>query len=137
MASTESEVVAANEAFYQAFARRDLAAMDSLWAEHAPVACIHPGWDVLLGREDVMESWRAIFANPEAPRVRCDRPNAVVQGETAFVVCIERVGRDDLIATNTFVREDDAWRMVHHQAGPLARRKDPSPPTPRSPHDLN
>ena len=33
----------ANEAFYRAFADRDMAAMDGVWAVHAPVACIHPG----------------------------------------------------------------------------------------------
>ena len=45
----------ANEAFYAAFAGHDYAAMEALWARHAPVACIHPGWGVLEGRE-----WRLV-----------------------------------------------------------------------------
>ncbi|MBO0736369.1 MAG: nuclear transport factor 2 family protein, partial [Alphaproteobacteria bacterium] len=40
-------VLAANLEFYRAFAARDLAAMDVLWAQRAPVACLHPGWTAL------------------------------------------------------------------------------------------
>jgi hypothetical protein len=44
-------------------------------------------------------------------------------GDTAIVTCYEG-GSDEpahLAATNVFVLEDEAWRMVHHHAGPLAR----------------
>ena len=37
-------VLFTNEAFYRAFADRDLAAMDGLWSRHGSVTCIHPGW---------------------------------------------------------------------------------------------
>ncbi|MEE8533734.1 MAG: nuclear transport factor 2 family protein, partial [Alphaproteobacteria bacterium] len=43
----EQTVLFVNEAFYQAFADGDLAAMDAVWAREAPVACIHPGWAAL------------------------------------------------------------------------------------------
>ena len=59
----------ANEAFYRAFADGDLAAMDAVWASAAPVACIHPGWNLLDGREAVMASWRAILNNPKRPDI--------------------------------------------------------------------
>ena len=49
--SDEEAVLAANEEFYRAFAARDLAAMDALWAQETPVACVHPGWDALVGRD--------------------------------------------------------------------------------------
>jgi ketosteroid isomerase-like protein len=136
--SSEAEVLAANEAFYVAFAARDVTAMDSMWAKAAPVACIHPGWDVLLGRDDVMDSWRAILANPGSPRVRCARPTAHVCGETAFVVCVEDVGDSELIATNVFTREAGRWRLVHHQAGPFAKNRERAPREKKpSPKDLN
>ncbi len=35
----------------------------------------------------------------------------------AIVVCYETVGQFTLVATNVFVREEGAWRMVHHQSG--------------------
>ncbi len=55
-------VLFANEAFYRAFADRDIAAMEEIWASEAPVACIHPGWSPVIGRERVLASWRAILA---------------------------------------------------------------------------
>ena len=119
MSSLDAEVIAANEAFYAAFTRRDGDAMDALWARRAAVACIHPGRDALRGREPVMTSWRAILASPHAPEIRCAGATAHVAGEMAFVVCHELIGGGRLVATNVFVREDGRWKMAHHQAGPL------------------
>jgi len=119
--SHEVDVLAVNRAFYDAFAARDADAMDALWAVRAPVACIHPGWDALRGRDEVMTSWRAILENPRSPRVVCRGATAHVLGDLAFVVCSESIAGNDLIATNVFAREDGAWRMVHHHAGPVAR----------------
>ena len=50
----QEAVLFANEAFYRAFAERDIAAMEQLWAQAAPVACIHPGWSPVVGRERVL-----------------------------------------------------------------------------------
>ncbi|MEK6609286.1 MAG: nuclear transport factor 2 family protein, partial [Myxococcota bacterium] len=50
----EDDVLAANESFYAAFAARDADAMEALWATGVPVACVHPGWDAIRGREDVV-----------------------------------------------------------------------------------
>ena len=130
--SDEDAVLAANEAFYRAFAARDFAAMDALWAAEAPVACIHPGWDALVGREAVMESWAAILGGPGAPQIRCEAPRAFVLGDGAFVICREALEAGRLIATNVFVRERDGWRMVHHQAGPASQAR-PSPPAAERP----
>lgn len=112
-------VLAANAAFYDAFLRRDLRAMERLWARNAPAACIHPGWPALYGREAVLASWAEILANPGAPAIRCAEPRVSLLGEAAFVVCHEVIGNGRLVATNVFVREEGEWRMVHHQAGPF------------------
>jgi ketosteroid isomerase-like protein len=114
-----SDVLAANQAFYDAFARRDLVAMERIWAREAPVACTHPGWDALHGREDVLESWRAIIEGGGSPDICCVRPRAVVLGDVAFVTCQEVVPGGRLIATNLFVKEDGRWLIAHHHAGPL------------------
>ena len=116
--STSAAVLFANAAFYEAFRSRDLATMDQLWAREAPVACIHPGWRALTGREEVMESWEGILANPESPEITCRNAEAFVAGESAYVVCYEVVGRSVLVATNLFVAEEGQWRLIHHQAGP-------------------
>ena len=47
-------VLFANEAFYRAFADREMAAMADVWAAEAPVSCIHPGWGLLEGLDEVL-----------------------------------------------------------------------------------
>jgi ketosteroid isomerase-like protein len=116
--SDETAIIDANARFYDAFAAGDEAAMAALWGEESSVACIHPGGPALFGRDAVLESWRAILANPNRPRIRCHAPHAFVQGEGAFVICYEEVEGGLLVATNLFRREAGTWRMIHHQAGP-------------------
>jgi ketosteroid isomerase-like protein len=111
-------VVAANQAFYKAFSGRDYAAMDRLWAQKSPVACIHPGWPPIFQREHVMASWRGILGNPQQNAVACSDERVLVNGDTAIVICTETVSGNALVATNIFVREDGEWRLIHHQAGP-------------------
>jgi ketosteroid isomerase-like protein len=125
------EVLEANEAFYRAFAGRDLPAMEAIWARAAPAACIHPGWDVLDGREEVLRSFRALLESGAAPRVRCTLAQAHLLGEVAYVTCHEVVDGARLAATNLFVREEGAWRICHHQASQIApgqaRARPPEP----------
>lgn len=127
--SVEDEVRAANEAFYAAFRARDLAAMDALWARRAPTRCVHPGWDVLRGRVPVIQSWRRILANPDAPAIEGTDVDVAILGDVAVVTCREgeRGQPTGLIATNLFVREDGAWRIAHHHASPLAQPRPPEP----------
>lgn len=123
MLTDDSEILAANQAFYDAFRRADLATIEDLWASLTPVACIHPGWDALHGREEVLESFRAILGGGSGPQVTCINPEATVLGEAAFVVCHEAIEDAELIATNVFVREDGRWKLVHHQAGQMSARR--------------
>ncbi len=133
--SDEDAILSANLEFYRAFNDRDAKAMSGLWARTAPVACIHPGWTALAGRERVIQSWRDILANPEAPHVMCHDDRALIYGDVAIVLCEEELDTGHLAATNMFVRENGAWRMIHHQASPIVargrdedrRRRRPSP----------
>jgi hypothetical protein len=120
--SERDAVLFANEAFYRAFADRDIALMEALWAGD-PVACIHPGWPALTGRRAVMESWRRILANDRAPAITCRAADAFVMGDGAFVICYEEIEGSVLVATNVFRRDGRRWLLVHHQAGPS-----PAPP---------
>jgi ketosteroid isomerase-like protein len=126
----ELDVLDVNSAFYAAFSARDLSRMDALWATTAPVACVHPGWDALRGRDAVMESWRAILNGPSSPDIGCSHAFAQVLGDTALVICREHVPGGDLVATNVFVREGGAWKLVHHQASPLATEGEEMPDEP-------
>ncbi len=111
-------VLFANDAFYLAFAESDVEAMEDLWARVLPVTCVHPGWNALSGRDEVIESWHAIMAGGESPNIQCSNAEAHVHGDVAYVVCHETLDQGFLIATNIFMREDDTWKIVHHQAGP-------------------
>jgi ketosteroid isomerase-like protein len=129
MGRLELEVLDVNDAFYRAFAARDADAMGALWAEDHPVACIHPGSDVLVGRDAVLASWRAVLVPGGAPELTCSHAEPHVLGDVAFVTCHEVIrsgGR--LAATNVYVRERGAWRIVHHQATPIAPGQARPPP---------
>jgi ketosteroid isomerase-like protein len=134
--SLDTELIAANAAFYDAFNRRDVAGMEALWASGPSIACVHPGWRAQLGRDEVMKSWRAILANPDAPKVRWSEETVHLHGDAAFVICLEELGGDTLVATNFFVREGASWKLVHHHAGPTRRRSSRAPSRP-APGDLN
>jgi len=112
------ELLFANAAFYAAFADGDAALMARVWSSTRPVACMHPGWEPLIGREAVLASWRSILANPPPIEVLTPRALVLEPGKAGMVLCRERVGDALLAATNVFVREADGWKLVHHQAGP-------------------
>jgi len=118
-AAGTTALLAANEAFYRAFVRGDIEEMENLWSGTASVACIHPGWNALRGREAVLASWRSIMGSGQIPRVVCANPTVHIVGEAGFVLCEERVGAAVLIATNIFALEGDAWKMVHHHSAPV------------------
>lgn len=121
-----ADVLAANDAFYRAFAAMDYAAMDALWARSVAVACVHPLGELLRGRAEVMAAWRAILGNPDQPRVVSGGAAATVVGDLAFVVCREFVAGTPINATNVFAREDGAWRMAHHHSSPMVVLADPA-----------
>lgn len=118
--SQREAVLFANEAFYCAFANRDLDAMDEAWAHDAPVSCIHPGWHPLTCREDVIDTWKSILTNPETPDIVCVNVDVHLHDAMAIVTCHEEIDGQFLSATNVLVQEHGRWVMVHHQAGPVA-----------------
>jgi hypothetical protein len=117
---TAATILAANEAFYRAFNEKDIPGMEALWASSDEIACIHPGWNLLRGREDVMESWQSILSNPGQPRIVIGGATVTLIGEIAIVLCRELVGPMPLAATNIFQLEDGAWKLLHHQSGPVS-----------------
>ena len=120
----------ANEAFYRAFADRDAQAMDAVWGEREPIVCMHPGWDLLTGREAVMRSWAAIIANPRSPDIGCHAAVAHAKGDLGVVICYEELEDQFLLATNMFLRDGRLWKMIHHQSGPTQGRPPPEEDAP-------
>ena len=56
----ETDVKAANAAFYEAFEARDMDAMSEVWEHSDRVVCTHPGWQAL--RWDLEELRVSLFA---------------------------------------------------------------------------
>lgn len=113
-------VLDANEAFYRAMREGDLDAMEALWARGRRVSCTHPGGPAIFGRAAVMASWRLILGQ-QPPEIYADEPQVIVTGRSAMVLCKERIGPIELMASNSWVREDGAWRMINHQAAAIPR----------------
>jgi ketosteroid isomerase-like protein len=130
--SEETDVLAANQAFYDAFTSLDLGAMERIWSEAAPISCVHPGWEPLVGRAAVLDSWRGIFEGSARIGLVVRDVRALVAGATAWVVLVEQIEerhgaravRAAALATNVFVREGGAWKLVHHHAAPAQVSED-------------
>jgi len=115
--SDQTAVLFANDAFYAAFAARDMQAMNDVWWHGENITCIHPGWPPLFGRDQVMGSWQGILNNAGSSGIQCRKAVPHIFDNTAYVVCYEVIGKDTLLASNVFIRDDRRWRMVHHQGG--------------------
>ncbi|HWG57654.1 MAG TPA: nuclear transport factor 2 family protein [Candidatus Acidoferrales bacterium] len=125
--SPEAAVREANQRFYAAFESLDIAAMDSVWAHEETVQCVQPGWELLLGWDEVRERWARIFANTKRIRIALSSVWIRVEGDISWVACTEHVttafdeGFDEATvqATNIFVRREGQWLLVAHHASPI------------------
>ena len=132
MSNPVEEVLSTNAAFYEALATGDFGLMQKVWSNTDDVTCIHPGWGSIFGRQSVMRSWETILQSP--PQIACTEPRGFVSGDSAYVIAYENLGDGRLIATNLFRLEDDAWKMIHHQAGVARPANTPQRPSHTSIH---
>ena len=123
----EEKVREANRRFYLALEGLDLERMDRVWLHDDSVKCVHPGWELLSGWEEVRESWARIFENTGRMQVIISNVEVQMLGDVAWVVCNEKItsttdkGFDTALiqATNIFVRRGENWLMIHHHASPI------------------
>lgn len=125
-------VLFANERFYYAFSQGNFGEMEALWAQEVAVSCLHPGHPPIFGRENILHSWKLILQEGGATGIACQAPEVSIYGDLATVICYESLEGGYLIATNIYLRQQDEWKMVHHQAGPTAGRPAPE----KSKHDI-
>ena len=116
-------------AFYQAFTTCDLVAMEAVWAEDEP-SCIHPGGGLLRTRDEVIDSWAAIFQDALAPRIRVHVVSRVSEGGLAVHLVREQISHGEhtshVLATNVFRRFDEGWRMIAHHGSVPPPKRDPA-----------
>jgi ketosteroid isomerase-like protein len=131
--TAEEAVRAANQRFYAAFESLDVAEMEAVWAHDDAVQCVYPGWDLLLGWDEVRDRWVGLFSNIRRVRVGLSCVWVRVEGDVGWVACTAHVttafadGFDEAIVqvTNIFIRRESQWLLVAHHASPL-------PDTPRT-----
>ena len=134
MSTRQDEVLAANKAYYDAFEALDYTKMAAIWSESAPLSCVHPAWELIEGRAEVLASWRRIFGATSAIRFALHEVHCFVAGDTAWVVLVEQIETrhgDERVtanaqATNLFIREPSGWRLVHHHSAPLRMPVEPA-----------
>ncbi|HXA56398.1 MAG TPA: nuclear transport factor 2 family protein [Candidatus Acidoferrum sp.] len=134
--SAEEAVRLANRRFYAAFESLNLAQMEAVWSHDDSVECVQPGWDLLLGWDDVRERWARVFANTSRVRVALSGVRVRVEGNVGWVACTARItaafteGFDEAVvqATNIFVRRDGEWLLAAHHASilPTAAESEPT-----------
>ena len=128
-APAESErggVEAANAAFYAAHEARDLDAMRAVWDRGDGTVCVHPGWPILRGWEQIEESWRRIFDGPGRNQFILTNESIDVDGATAWVTLeenlVDRGETQAIAATNVYRRGTDGWKLVAHHGSPVIMR---------------
>lgn len=111
-------VLAANQAYYDAFEAADIDRMSEAWEHSDRVACTHPGWATLRGWSKVAASWFAIFRNPMRLQFILTDAVATVAGDVAWVTVTENLLGGGLggtvAALNLYVRTEGGWLMVAH-----------------------
>lgn len=127
--SDKDIVIATNQAFYDAFANRNLKSMNLLCWQGTTSLCVHPGGEVLIGWESIRASWESIFKNTESLAIDIEVIKVEVDRALAHVVVRETVlqnsrGRSfkaQSLATNIFQKMAQKWYLVHHHGSPIMR----------------
>lgn len=127
MNDEEKAVLAANDAFYRAFEKKDIDKMTALWSQGINTACIHPGRSALRGSDKIRKSWEMIFKNTAYIEIDTEIITTEISGNLAYVLLIEKVlqvtpGRKmkaESMATNIFERMGGNWYLIHHHGSPI------------------
>lgn len=116
---------ACEAAFYAAFEAGDVDAMMAVWAERAPLLCVHPAGPPITSRSEVAQSWRRIFTGGGDVRFTLSHRQSREDGALAVRFVHENIHHGPgyrematVLATNVFVREGGSWRMCAHHASP-------------------
>ena len=124
---TTDSLIEANTKFYRAFELFDIEEMNELWDKDLAVTCIHPGWPLIQGRSEILQSWINIFNNTMVMQFTITESSIKIEGEWGWIVCTEslrsvvngKVNEGRVEATNIFRRVKNEWYLVHHHGSPI------------------
>ena len=125
---SEKNVIEANQNFYNAFNKSDIELMIEIWLNDSASQCIHPGWDVLTGFENIMTSWQKIFAAAQDLEIKLSHVDVTASENIAWVTCQENlfsivssgVQLSKVHSTNLFKMMNGEWKMILHHASPVS-----------------
>lgn len=126
----------AEEAFYASFLTLDADRMESIWAVSSDVFCIHPGGELLQGRDAVMKSWLDIFASSDPPKLEYRLLYSRHEEKVAIHLVEENIrprGSSShraalVLSTNVYVYEKAGWKLFsHHASLPMVKQGRPEP----------
>tara|TARA_B110000263_G_scaffold247009_1_gene258997 strand:+ start:1049 stop:1435 length:387 start_codon:yes stop_codon:yes gene_type:complete len=126
MEQTDS-IIEANTRFYRAFELFDIEDMSEIWDKEEGITCIHPGWPLIQGRKEVLQSWINIFNNTMVMQFTITESLIKIEGDWAWIICEEylrsvvngKVNEGKVEATNIFRRIEKTWYLVHHHGSPV------------------
>ncbi|HEY9851370.1 MAG TPA: nuclear transport factor 2 family protein [Leptolyngbyaceae cyanobacterium] len=129
MSDQQTEILAANQAFYRAFEKKDIEAMGAVWSQGTVSLCIHPGRSALRGWKEIRSSWETIFRNTQYLEIETDIVATEIRQNIAYIILVENVlqisggrkAKAQSIATNIFEFMGGKWYLIHHHGSPLMR----------------
>ena len=121
-------MIEANQNFYNAFNKNDIELMIGIWLNDSASQCIHPGWDVLTGFENIMSSWQKILASAQDLEIKLSHIKVttsenlawVTSQENLFSILSSGVQLSKVHSTNLFKKVNDEWKMILHHASPVS-----------------
>ncbi len=125
--NSEKLIRAVNDSFYEAFNKQNLDLMTTIWSKEDIATCIHPGWPVLRGINDILESWNDIFDNTDHMEIRLSDVSICQSTGIAWVNCQENlfsinmsgVQTSKVFATNGYKLVGGEWKMALHHAAAI------------------
>ncbi len=125
--TAQDEVRGASEQFYAALnsmVNGDAGPMSDVWSHGPTVTTMHPIGGMQIGWDEVRQTWEQVAAAFSGGEVSLENRIIRTDGDMAYETGIEQgqgamAGEQiaiDQRVTNVYMREDGAWKIVHHHA---------------------
>ncbi|MBK8012337.1 MAG: nuclear transport factor 2 family protein [Deltaproteobacteria bacterium] len=127
-----TRVEEANLSFYDAFGSRDIEKMARLWSRSPHARCVHPGWELVIGWNDIRQSWVEIFRTLEEVEFELEDVHVEVSGRSAWANLIAHVSAStdegesfnaSVVTTNIFELQENRWVLVLHHSSNFAEEE--------------
>lgn len=136
-----SDVLKANERFYEAIENADMDLMREVWipvGEGGAAHCVHPGQSAVHGVSQILRSWAVVLSRMTYLQFFLTDVRVALVGAVAVVTCVENVlsnlpgepadsagfGGSHYEAVNVFRRSETdggtgEWRLLAHSSAPV------------------